>query len=225
VPQRSKEEAHDYRYFPEPDLPPLVVDDVWVEQVRSSLPELPAAKLRRFREQYGLNSYDAELLVSERAVADYFEEVAALAGVAPKTAANWITGELFALLNQAGEGVEAGRVSAAGLAGLLAMIQRNEINHNTAKTVLAEMYQSGRSAVEIVAERGLRQISDAEAIAALVERVLAENPEQVSSYLAGKESLSRWLFGQVMRAAQGKANPQVVQAELDRQLADLRRDS
>jgi aspartyl-tRNA(Asn)/glutamyl-tRNA(Gln) amidotransferase subunit B len=224
VPQRSKEEAHDYRYFPEPDLPPLVVDPAWVAQVRSSLPELPLAKNHRFREQYGLNSYDAELLVAEPAVADYFEAVAALARVAPKTAANWITGELFALLNQAGERIEAGRVSAQLLAGLLAMLHRGEINQTTAKTVLSEMYQTGKSAPEIVGERGLRQISDADAVAALVEQVLADNPEQVGSYLAGKDSLARWLFGQVMQAAQGKANPQVVQQELDRQLASLRLD-
>jgi aspartyl-tRNA(Asn)/glutamyl-tRNA(Gln) amidotransferase subunit B len=225
VPQRSKEEAHDYRYFPEPDLPPLVVDPAWVAEVRSSLPELPVAKFHRFMAQYELNSYDAELLVAERAVADYFEAVVDLAGVPPKMAANWITGELFALLNQAGENIEDGRLSAKELAGLLAMLQRDEINQTTAKTVLAEMYQTGQSARQIVDQRGLRQISDAEAVAALVEQVLADNPSQVESFLAGKEGLARWLFGQVMRAAQGKANPQIVQQELDRQLNLLRRDN
>jgi aspartyl-tRNA(Asn)/glutamyl-tRNA(Gln) amidotransferase subunit B len=222
LPQRSKEEAHDYRYFPEPDLPPLVVDPGWVAEVRSSLPELPVAKFHRFQEQYGLNDYDAELLVAERAVADYFEAVVESAEAAPKTAANWITGELFALLNQVGEGIENGRVSAQELAGLLAMLERSEINQNTAKTVLAEMYRTSKTAREIVDEGGLRQISDADAVAAVVAQVLKENPDQVTAYLEGKESLAKWLFGQVMRAARGKANPQIVQQELDRQLSARR---
>jgi aspartyl-tRNA(Asn)/glutamyl-tRNA(Gln) amidotransferase subunit B len=219
LPQRSKEEAHDYRYFPEPDLPPLVVDEAWVERVRLSLPELPAARYRRFRQQYGLGAYDAELLVAERAVADYFEAVLQAAGASPKTVANWIGSELFALLNQAGESIEAGRVSAPALAELIQMVGRGEINQNTAKNVLAEMYQSGASAGSIVDARGLRQISDASLIARLVAQVLAENPQQVESYLNGKQSVSRWLFGQVMRAARGQADPQVIQQELDRQLA------
>jgi aspartyl-tRNA(Asn)/glutamyl-tRNA(Gln) amidotransferase subunit B len=219
LPQRSKEEAHDYRYFPEPDLPPLVVDEAWVAQVRASLPELPAERYRRFRQQYGLNAYDAELLVAERGVADYFEAVVAAAGAPPKTVANWIGSELFALLNQAGESIESSRVSAPALAALIQMVGRGEINQNTAKNVLAEMYHSGASAEQIVAARGLRQISDASLIASLVEQVLAENPQQVQSYLSGKEGLARWLFGQVMRAAQGRADPQVIQQELERQLA------
>ncbi len=221
LPQRSKEEAHDYRYFPEPDLPPLVVDEAWVEQVRLSLPELPAARYRRFCLEYGLSAYDAELLTAERAVADYFEAVLAAAGASPKTVANWIGSELFALLNQAGEGIESSKVSASALAGLIQMVGRGEINHNTAKNVLAEMYQSGASAEQIVAGRGLGQISDASLIASLVEQVLRENPQQVESYLNGKENLARWLFGQVMRAAQGRADPQLIQQELDRQLAGL----
>jgi aspartyl-tRNA(Asn)/glutamyl-tRNA(Gln) amidotransferase subunit B len=141
--------------------------------------------------------------------------------VTPKTAANWITGELFSLLNQAGMGVESIPVSPPAIAGLLRMVERGEINQNTAKTVLGEMFQTGRTAEAIVTERGLRQISDTGSISDLVKRVLEGNPEQVAAYLGGKETLSRWLFGQVMRAAQGQANPQVVEQELVRQLAEL----
>ncbi|HZD55875.1 MAG TPA: Asp-tRNA(Asn)/Glu-tRNA(Gln) amidotransferase subunit GatB [Anaerolineales bacterium] len=234
VTQRVKEEEDDYRYFPEPDLPPLVVDDAWIERVRADLPELPVEKFRRFRQQYGLSEYDAEVLVGEKAVADYFEATVAAAGqiagespsgasVSPKMASNWITGELFGLLNQAGTDIEGARVTPPSLAGLLVMIAGGEINQNTAKGVLGEMFSSGKSAAEIVLERGLRQISDEDVIGQIVAQVLSQNAEQVSDYLDGKEPIAKWLFGQVMRAAKGKANPQVVQQELDRQLEDLKR--
>jgi aspartyl-tRNA(Asn)/glutamyl-tRNA(Gln) amidotransferase subunit B len=220
VPQRSKEEAHDYRYFPEPDLPPLVIEPAWIESVRLGLPELPADRQRRFQSQYGLSAYDAGVLVAEKTVADFYEQsVAAAPDVPAKTIANWLTGELFGLLNQAGISIETARISPAGLAGLLQMVGRGEINQTTAKAVLEEMFYSGRSAVEIAAQRGLRQISDAGAIATLVQQVLAENQEQVSAYLNGKETVARWLFGQVMRLAKGQGNPQVIQEELKRQLA------
>jgi aspartyl-tRNA(Asn)/glutamyl-tRNA(Gln) amidotransferase subunit B len=223
VPQRSKEEAHDYRYFPEPDLPPLVLEPEWVEQVRASLPELPQVKLHRFQRQYGLGAYDAGVLIAEPAVAEYFERAAAYAeGISPKIVANWIIGELFALLNQAGVGVEAGLVSPAALAELVSLVAHGEISQASGKAVLAEMLASGKPASEIVAKRGLRQVSDVAAIAGWVERALAENPQQVAAYLGGKESVARWLFGQVMRLAGGQANPQVVQQELERQLKTLR---
>ena len=225
-PQRSKEEAHDYRYFPEPDLPPLVVEPEWIEQIRGSLPELPAARLRRFQEEYSLNAYDASVLIDERAVADYYEQtVSAAPGISPKTAANWVTGELFSLLNQAGADILSSPVSPPALAGLLRLIERREINQNTAKAVLAEMFRTGRAAETIVSERGLSQISDAGLISTLVQRVLAENPDQVETYLSGKGTLSRWLFGQVMRAAKGQANPQILQRELERQLSQLRSEN
>ena len=220
VPQRSKEEAHDYRYFPEPDLPPLLIDAGWVERVRVALPELPAAKYQRFRQQYGLSAYDAEVLVAERSAADYYEAVLEASGAAPKMVANWITGELFSLLNQAGDDLESPRLSPQALAELIQMVAGGEINQNTAKSVLAEMYQSGRTAPEVVSARGLRQISDFGQISAWVSQVLEENPEQVQSYLSGKESVARWLFGQVMRTAKGQANPQVLQQELERQLTE-----
>lgn len=217
--QRTKEEAHDYRYFPEPDLPPLVVTAEWSAATRRSLPELPAARLRRFQTQYGLSAYDANVLVAERAVADYFEQaVTAAAPVTPKVVANWISGDLFALLNTAGVSISTSRVSPQALAGLLRMVAAGDINQTTAKSVLAEMFASGSSAEEIVTARGLRQISDAGQVGALVASVLADNPEQVAAYRAGKETVARWLFGQVMRLAKGQANPQVIQGELERQL-------
>lgn len=224
VSQRSKEEAHDYRYFPEPDLPPLVIEDEWIERIRASLPELPAAKFRRFREQYGLSDYDAGVLITERSIADYFEEtLRAAADLAPKIVANWITGDLFGLVNQAGEEAGAWRIRPKALAALVEMVARGEINQSTAKSVLSEMFFTGKPAEEIVMQRGLRQISDAEFIAELVKRTLSENPAQVATYLGGKETVARWLFGQVMRAAQGQANPKVVQQELERQLEMIKK--
>jgi aspartyl-tRNA(Asn)/glutamyl-tRNA(Gln) amidotransferase subunit B len=220
--QRVKEGEDDYRYFPEPDLPPLALQPEWVESVRSALPELPNARLGRFQAQYGLSAYDAGVLTAEKSGADYYEAAVAASEAAPKMVANWVTGELFSLLNEAGQGIEASPVSPAALAALLRMVAAGEINQNTGKTVLSEMFTTGKPAAEIVAERGLRQVSDSALIAGLVEQALAENPEQVAAYLAGKESLSRWLFGQVMRLAKGQANPQVLQRELEQQLEGLK---
>ncbi|MGD2158530.1 MAG: Asp-tRNA(Asn)/Glu-tRNA(Gln) amidotransferase subunit GatB [Anaerolineales bacterium] len=222
-PQRTKEQEDDYRYFPEPDLPPLVLSEDWIADVRASLPELPDAKFQRFQEQYGLTEYEADLLVTDGAVADYFEAVlAAVTEVTPKVASNWVIGELFGLMNQAGVGIEALKVTPSTLGGLIHMVVRGEINNNTAKTVLAEMFETGQDAESIVEARGLRQISDSAQIAVLVEDVLEENPEQVAQYLAGKEALSQWFFGQVMRVTRGKADPQVVQRVLERQLIALK---
>jgi aspartyl-tRNA(Asn)/glutamyl-tRNA(Gln) amidotransferase subunit B len=222
--QRRKETEDDYRYFPEPDLPPLVVEMQWVEQIRAGLPELPAARQHRFQEQYHLNAYDAGVLIAEATVADYFEQVVQAAPEAtPKVVANWITGDLFSLLNQANASIEAGRIGPQALAALICMAAAGEINQNTAKTVLAEMFNSGKTAETIVVERGLRQVSDESLITELIERILAENPEQVSAYLQGKETLARWFFGQVMRAAQGQANPQVIQRQLEAQLGELKK--
>jgi aspartyl-tRNA(Asn)/glutamyl-tRNA(Gln) amidotransferase subunit B len=224
VPQRSKEEAHDYRYFPEPDLPPLEVAPAWVEALRAELPELPHARYHRFQEAYGLNAYSADVLTAERAVADYFEEAvrAAGEGVSPQTIANWVTGELFGLMNQAGVGIGAVEVSPQALADLLRRIAAGEINNNTAKSVLAEMFESGKSAEAIIAQRGLRQVSDAAAIQAWVEQVLAEHPAELQTYLNGKEGVANFLFGQVMRLARGQANPQVVRQVLMRNLQERR---
>jgi len=222
--QRVKEGEDDYRYFPEPDLPPLVVEPAWMEQIRSALPELPAAKFHRFREQYGLNDYDAGVLVAEQAVADYFEQVVKdTPGISPKVVTNWVSGELFGLLNQSGISIDSSKLPPAELARLVQMVTDGAINMTTAKSVLSEMFATGRSAEAIISQGGLRQISDTDSIAPLVSQVLAENPEQVTAYLEGKETLLRWLIGQVMRAARGQANPQVVQKELERQLAEIKR--
>ena len=224
--QRVKEGEDDYRYFPEPDLPPLVVEPQQVEAIRASLPELPVAKLRRFQHQYDLGEYDAGVLVAEKAQADYFEQAAASAPqVSPKLIANWMSGELFGLMNQTGLGIDEIRLSPAALADLVRIVSQGEINNNTAKTVLVEMFETGERAAAIVEGRGLRQISDVRFIQGWIERVIAENPEQVQEYLAGKETISRWFFGQVMRHARGQANPQVVQVELDRYLQGLRQQS
>ncbi len=222
IPQRSKEEAHDYRYFPEPDLPPLIIEPDWIEQVRASLPELPLVKLRRFQEQYGLSGGDAGMLTANPAVADYFESTAnAATGLTAKSAANWITVEIFAFMNQAGVSIEDIEVEPQQLATLIQMVNNGEINQNTAKTVLAEMLQTGEAAESIVEKRDLRQISDSRYITELVKRVLEENPEQVTTYLKGKQGLSGWFFGQVMRATKGKADPQIVKKELERQLGKM----
>jgi len=223
IPQRSKEEAHDYRYFPEPDLPPLVIDPQWLAEIQAALPELPAARLHRFRHEYGLNAYDADVLTAEPLVADYYEQaVHAAPGISPKVVANWISGDLFALMNQAGVSIDQIRIAPANLAGLLSMVASGEINQTTAKSTLSEMFSTGESPEAIVAQHGWRQISNVEEIADLVEHVLLQNPQQVAAYLDGKQTVARWLFGQVMRLAEGQANPQVVQQELDRQLGSLR---
>lgn len=220
VTQRVKEQEDDYRYFPEPDLPPLTIEPVWIEQVRQSLPELPYAKYQRFQAQYGLGPYDAEVLTAEKEVADYFEQVSAEARQAsPKIVANWITGELFGLLNQAGQDITSLRVSPPALAELIQLVVHGEINQNSAKLVLEEMFASGEPPAAIVTRRNLSQISDQAAIARLVSQVLKDNPAQVESYLGGKEPILKWLFGRVMQAARGRANPQVIQQELERQLA------
>jgi aspartyl-tRNA(Asn)/glutamyl-tRNA(Gln) amidotransferase subunit B len=221
--QREKEEAHDYRYFPEPDLPPLVVGKEWIERIRAGLPELPQAKAQRFRSQYSLNPYDTNLLVEDQTVAAYFEGVCSAApGLAPKTVANWILGDLFSLMNQAGITIGELRISPPGLAELLEMTAQGQINPATAKAVLGEMTSSGEPAGKIIARRGFGQISDSSQIATLVAQVLEQNSKEVASYLAGKETVAQWFFGQVMRRAQGQANPQVVRAELERQLEGLK---
>ena len=220
VPQRGKEYADDYRYFPEPDLPLLEISREWVEELRAQLPELPAAKHARFVADYGLGDYDASLLVADKGVADYYEAVvAAAAGTAdPKTVANWVTGELFRLMKAAGRGIGALELSPQALAELLGVVEDGSINLSTGKDVLAEMFASGRSARQIVEERGLAQISDAGALERIVAQVLEENPQPVSEYLGGKTQLLGWLMGQVMRATRGQANPQVVQELLQAQL-------
>ena len=221
VVQRSKEFAHDYRYFPEPDLPPLEISHEWVEEIQSRLPELPAAKRARFVIQYGLSAYDADVLSTDREVADYFENCVALYPQA-KTVANWISGEIFRRLNEAGLSITEIKVSPQALAGLLTMVEKGTINLNTARRVFVEMLENGHSAEAIVAERGLAQMSDIEELERVVNEVLAAHPDQVQQYLAGKEAIARWLVGQVMKATRGQANPQLVNRFLNEKLQALR---
>ena len=219
IPQRSKEDAEDYRYFPEPDLPPLVVSPQWVTDIQAALPELPYARQQRFQTEYRLSAYLAEVLTAEQAVADYFEAILqAKPEIDIQQAANWLSGELFSLMNQHNQTIEQIKVTPTTLAELLILVQTAKINQNTAKQVLEEIFASGGSPAEVVATRGLKQISDSDQIADLVAATLAQHPAQVAAYLAGKETLAKWLFGQVMRAAKGQANPQLLQAELTRQL-------
>jgi aspartyl-tRNA(Asn)/glutamyl-tRNA(Gln) amidotransferase subunit B len=213
VEQRSKEESDDYRYFPEPDLPPLRISRAWVDEVRAALPELPDARQARFGSEYHLPPADAALLAADRDVADYFEAAVAavqVQGITPKTVANWVTGELFRLLKDRDAEIGASPVTPDALAGLITLVEKGTITANSGKMVLSEMFATGQAADEIVAEKGLAQVSDEGALAQVVDEILAANPEQVARYQAGKETLLQWFVGQVMRATRGKANPQVV---------------
>ena len=224
VSQRSKEEAEDYRYFPEPDLPPLIVERAWVDEIRATLPELPDAKFDRFVKDYGLSASDASVLVTERAVADYFEEtVKQLGGKQAKVVCNWLTGELFRYMNEALLPIEQVKITPQGLAELIEMVEAGTINLNTGKRVLGEMFKTGASAKSIVEAQGLAQISDSSAIEAIVTKVLDANAAQVEKYLAGKETILGFLVGQVMKESRGKANPAAVQEIMQRQLAERKK--
>ena len=206
---RSKEEAHDYRYFPDPDLLPLDLDPDWVEEIRGDLPELPDEKKQRFIEAFGLSAYDAGVLVAEKANAEFFEAVVA-AGSDPKTAANWVTGAFFGALNRSGLELAEAPVDAAKLGGLLALIKDGTISGRIAKEVFEAMWESGKAAAEIVEERGLKQITDSGEIEAIVAKIVADNPGQAEQFRAGNEKVMGWFVGQVMKASQGKANPKMV---------------
>jgi len=209
---RTKEDAHDYRYFPDPDLLPLVISREWVERTKATLPELPEAKRQRFMEQLGLSAYDATALTASLEVADYFDAVVTAAGAAnAKSAANWVMGELSARLNKEDKDIAASPVSAAQLAGLIARIADNTISNNIAKKVFEALWNGdGASADEVIEKQGLKQITDTDAIEKLVDEVLAANAANVAEYKAGKEKAFNALVGQVMKAAKGKANPQQV---------------
>jgi len=218
---RSKEEAHDYRYFPDPDLLPLVLDPDWVEALRRDLPELPDVKKARFISDYGLSAYDAGLLVAERETAAFFEAVVDPKGAGrdAKTAANWLTGAFFAALNRSGLDIAAAPVDAAGLGGLLDLIGDGTISGRIAKDVFDAMWESGKSAAAIVEEKGLKQISDTGEIEAIVDGIIAGNAKQVEQFKSGNEKILGWFVGQVMKATQGKANPGVVNQILRRKLS------
>jgi len=209
VSQRTKESAHDYRYFPEPDLVPLAVDEAWEARIRASLPELPQARWRRFQEAYGLSPYDAEVLTASRAMADYFEATVA-AGAGAKPAANWIMGDLQALLVKNGLPVEECKVASGELAAMIRLIDDGTISGKIAKDILLEMFDTGQSPTSIVEAKGLIQISDESELERIVAEVVAGNPGPVEDFRNGKEKALGFLVGQAMKASRGKANPKMI---------------
>jgi aspartyl-tRNA(Asn)/glutamyl-tRNA(Gln) amidotransferase subunit B len=210
VVQRSKERSEDYRYFPEPDLPPLELSPAWVEQVRATLPELPDTRAARFVHGYGLSARDAAVLTAERAVAEWFEEAVQAYGGAPKEVANWVTGQLFALLKSEEGDIASLPIQPASLAELIKLVDAGTINRNTGKKVLEQMIATGQPPAAIVEAQGLAQVSDQAGLAQVVDALLAANPDEVAKYRAGKTSLLGWFMGQVMKETRGKANPDLV---------------
>jgi aspartyl-tRNA(Asn)/glutamyl-tRNA(Gln) amidotransferase subunit B len=213
---RSKEEAHDYRYFPDPDLLPLEFEQAWVDAIAASLPELPDDRKARFVEALGLSPYDAGVLVAEKEVANYFEAVAT--GRDAKVAANWITGDLFGALNKAGRDVADSPVAVTDLGALIDLIADDTISGRIAKDVFDEMFKTGRAPGEIVEEKGLRQVTDSGAIEAIVDAVMEFNQDKVAEYRGGKDKLLGFFVGQVMKQSQGKANPKIVNDLLKKKL-------
>jgi aspartyl-tRNA(Asn)/glutamyl-tRNA(Gln) amidotransferase subunit B len=220
IAQRSKEEANDYRYFPEPDLPPLRPSTAWIEELRAGLPELPAARRARYVESMGLSDYDAAVLTADVALADYFDQVVD-GGIAPKLAANWMTGEFSRLLNQhAAEGLRASAVALRpeGLVELIGEVEAGRVSATNAKDVLARIFATGESARGVIEREGLAQLSDVGLIAREVEAVLAAHPQQVAEYRAGKQPIYGFLVGQVMKRTAGRAEASLVHEELRRRL-------
>ncbi len=215
---RSKEEANDYRYFPDPDLLPLELEAAYIEAVRAELPELPDAKAARFSAQYGLSDYDAGVLTASRELADYYEAVTRAVPGQSKLAANWVMGELAAALHKDGLEIGAGKLPAERLAGLLARIADGTISGKIAKEVFEVMWASGTSADDVIASKGLQQITDTGAIERAIEDVMAHHPAQLAEFRAGKDKLFGFFVGQVMKATQGKANPAQLNALLKKKL-------
>ena len=211
---RSKEEAHDYRYFPDPDLPVVRISSDFVEQIRNQLPELPDAKKQRFMESFGLSTYDAEVLVADKQVAEYFEEVVA-AKADPKLVCNWISGELMRLMNENKVDIRNVGIPAKSLARLIQFLQEGSISGKIAKTVFEEMVQSGKDPATIIEVRGLKQVSDEGALRGLLETLLSNNPKQVEQFRAGKTQIKGFFVGQVMKETKGQANPQIVNQLLE----------
>jgi aspartyl-tRNA(Asn)/glutamyl-tRNA(Gln) amidotransferase subunit B len=206
---RSKEEAHDYRYFPEPDLPPILVSQEWIDEIKANLPELPDDKRKRFIRQHGLPEYDAELLTSEKAIADWYER-AVESGGQPKVVSNWMMGDLMRLLNEENKSVDALLFGPAQMVGMLKLIDDGTISGKIAKTVFEEMYRTGKNAGDVVNEKGLVQISDTSEIEMAVDDVLAKSASEVERFKAGDEKLMGFFVGQVMKATKGKANPKML---------------
>jgi aspartyl-tRNA(Asn)/glutamyl-tRNA(Gln) amidotransferase subunit B len=214
---RSKEFAHDYRYFPEPDLLPVVITVEWKEEVRRSLPELPEVRRRRFLRDYSLTDYDAAQLTSSKALADYYEAVVKAFGE-PKLAANWVLSELLYLLKEANKDITASPISAKNLAELLSEINKGSISGKMGKDILVEMFTTGKTASQIISDQSLEQIQDADKISAAARQIIAANPKQTEQYRKGKTATLGWFVGQVMKATRGQANPQLVQEVLKKEL-------
>ena len=206
---RTKEYAHDYRYFPEPDLMPVVLGEEEIDSWRSTLPELPAQRRQRFITEYGLPGYDAGVLVADRPVADYYEEVARLSGL-PKAASNWMMTEMLRALSEEDRAVDEVKIEPAALASLIKLVESNEINRPSAKIVFTELFERGGDPRAIMTEKGLAQVSDTAALSTWVEEAIAANPKSVADYQSGKKAALQFLMGQVMRASKGKANPPMV---------------
>jgi aspartyl-tRNA(Asn)/glutamyl-tRNA(Gln) amidotransferase subunit B len=229
---RSKEEAHDYRYFPEPDLVPLMVVQKWIDEIKSSLPELPEIKRKRFISEYGLPEYDADILISEKKLAEWFEEAVNIGG-RPKVVSNWIMVELIKLLNEDGITINECKLIPVQLVGILQQIEEGKINNTTGKILFAEEYQKSKSGTTLnvtlpafrayftarIEEKGLVQISDQDAIEKTVDEVIAKNPKEVERFKAGEEKLMGFFVGQVMKLTKGKANPQMVNELLKKKLS------
>ena len=218
-PMRSKEEANDYRYFPDPDLLPLVITQEWIEAIRQELPELPQQKRDRFTKQYALSDYDASLLVSSKDLAAFYEDVVKESGNQPKLAANWIASELMGALNKAGLELEASPISAAQLGQLIARIADNTISGKIAKTIFEALWQGEGNVDDIIETRGLRQVTDTTAIEKLIDDIIAANPQQVADYRAGKDKLFGFFVGQTMKASGGKVNPAQLNELLKKKLS------
>jgi len=222
LPLRSKEEAHDYRYFPEPDLVPLVIDAAWIEEMRSSLPELPDTRKERFMREYGLSEYDAWLLTSSPAIGDFLDAAVKLYND-PKAISNWMMGDLMRCLNAAGMEIEACPVTPEHLAEMLQLIDKGVISGKIAKTVFEEMFNTGKRAEAIVQEKGLVQISDESELIGIIDKAIADNPQPLADYLAGKEKALTFFVGQIMKATRGKANPAVVNDLLVKKLNEQKK--
>jgi aspartyl-tRNA(Asn)/glutamyl-tRNA(Gln) amidotransferase subunit B len=223
ISQRSKEEAHDYRYFPEPDLPPLQLSDAWIKSIRSQLPELPEAKTSRFIADFGLTPSEARFLTSERTLADYFERVAAKSKSLAKTIHSWIAGEFMRYLNDSGMSIDDMTLAPETLAKLIDMVTDKTIGASAGKTVLTELFKNGGDPAQIVKEKNLLQLTDVNAIQEIVTKILNDNPKEVDEYNAGKETLFQWFMGQVAKATKGKADPNVAKDLMVKGLAERKK--
>ena len=217
ISMRGKEEAHDYRYFPDPDLVPIITDEAWIEKVRSSLPELPLEKRERFMRDYQLPSYDAGVLTSSRVLADYFEDVARLSGK-PKAASNWVMGDILRFLNEEKRDIKECPILPQSLADMIKLIEDGTISGKMAKDIIEEMYSTGKPPKTIIEEKGMIQITDEAEITKIIADMLAANTAQVEQYRGGKEKLFGYFVGQVMKVTQGKANPRLINELLKKML-------